>query len=146
MSGMAESDAEERDQSPSIGAEAKSTIQTGGAKTGRGLTATAPKGGKKAKPDKAAGKQRTASQAPVKKPAARDTAGSPSSVKKGKKKKVKEATFDVPRALPVDVDRSDRFLPTRAVMQRLVMRAATMKEKDKDGEPACQDVRPWEKY
>ena len=132
-------------------------MQTGAAKTGTGLAATAPKSSKKGKPAAKAGggKQRAGSVQPAAKkpkPSAPAQAGatsvSPTTVKKGKKKKSKEPKIEIDWGIPAaaDIPRCDRFLPTRALMQRLVMRAATMKEKDKDAEPACQDVRPWEKY
>ena len=111
-------------------------MQNGAAKAGKGPAAkdARPKSGKKAKPEKPA----SGKSASAKKPAQRDgTSNSPTVGKKGKKKKSKEAKVDVPWTLPAEIGRCDRFLPSRATMQRLVMRAATMKEKERELEPVC---------
>lgn len=48
---------------------------------------------------------------------------------------------------PITDTRCDRFMPTRAVMQKLVQKAASLKMKDLDVEPTrngfIREVRPW---
>ena len=64
--------------------------------------------------------------------------------KAAKKKKPKEAEIDVDWAIPEGVTRGlNLFLPDRGTMQRLVLRAAALKETE--DEPLCEMVRPWER-
>ena len=70
--------------------------------------------------------------------------------KKSKKKKVKEIVIEVSTVIPPIVDnRCDRFMPNRAMMQKLVTKAAGLKTKDLDVEPTrnglINEVRPWVK-
>jgi hypothetical protein len=91
-----------------------------------------PKKGKKGKKDKAPAKVTSVSPS------------SPGTKSKGKKKKQKVVEITFPREiLPLSCQVRNLYLPSRALMQRMILRAIAMKEKDVIEEPTIQEVRPY---
>ena len=76
-------------------------------------------------------------------PAAKSRSSTASPGKKGaKKKKVKDDKDEIEWTIPEGKGGKPMniFMPDRAVMQRLVMRASNLKDSE---EPVCEEVRPW---
>lgn len=64
---------------------------------------------------------------------------------KGKKRKTqKEAAVKIENVIDMDLNpQRNQYIPAREMMQRLVMRASQLKDKDLELQPFMQDIRPW---
>ena len=95
-----------------------------------------PKKGKKGKKGKKAEEK--------KEKEAKVTSVSPALAKsKSKKKQKKAVEITFPTQISTEPFSRNLFLPSREMMQRMILRAATLKEKDKLEEPIIQEVRPY---
>lgn len=81
-------------------------------------------------------------KAVVKKSSLVKTKSSANNAKKGgKKKKAKGNEFNIPKAIPDQVEKPlHLFLPDRGQMQRMIVRAMEMKD---DVYPEFEQIRPW---
>lgn len=70
------------------------------------------------------------------------------SVDRGKSNKKKKSSKGAGNKLEnvIDMDlnpQRNKYIPTRTMMQRLVMRASVLDPRDADALPYMEDIRPW---